>query len=232
MTYPEGEPDKARPCRFRCHSWRHAGECCEWKAAQDYNRIAEAVQNGKDWVFCVLTFAQSEWWDWMEQYRLSYRYWSKLRCRLRREYGSIRYIQTWERHKSKGIHVNLLIDNNLLARDCYQSYDKRDKKDRWHNDTLRDHAVACGFGPIHWAEPLRDGTGDKMSGYLVKCAKELVGAGGKGQIPYDAPPHFRRLRASRGVLPPVHSSGYSGYLVLKPYPEWVSAEKGETWTED
>jgi hypothetical protein len=42
-----------------------------------------------------------------------------------------------------------------------------------------------------------------MAGYLVKLAKELTGAQAKkgDQAPLHAPRHFRRIRASRGLLP-------------------------------
>jgi len=63
---------------------------------------------------------------------------------------------------------------------------------------------------------MRDNTSSGMAGYLTKLSRELVDANGKGQIPYDAPPHFRRLRASRGVLPKPHKSNLTGWLVTLP----------------
>jgi hypothetical protein len=66
-----------------------------------------------------------------------------------------------------------------------------------------------------------------MAGYLVKLARELVGADNKSQIPWDAPPHFRRLRATRGLLPPVHKSGMCGYLVFTPADDCDDEADGE-----
>lgn len=84
-------------------------------------------------------------------------------------------------------------------------------------------AMAAGYGKVMWMEPVHDRTG--LAGYLQKlsdcligdeardmsrynAAKEMVGGSKKGiainQIPdQEAPPHFRRLRPSRGLLPPV-----------------------------
>jgi hypothetical protein len=60
---------------------------------------------------------------------------------------------------------------------------------------------------------------DAMCGYLVKTAKELIGAAGKNQIPINAPRHFRRLRASRGLLPPVHRNpDITGMMVFAELP--------------
>jgi hypothetical protein len=42
---------------------------------------------------------------------------------------------------------------------------------------------------------------EKMAGYLTKLGLELSGAARKGQTPVNAPRHFRRIRASRGMLP-------------------------------
>lgn len=202
--------DDARPVVYRCRSWRHNGECCQWKGAQDFVRVKEGIESRGCWVYAVLTFAQNEWWDWREQYTLSYPMWSQMRLRLTRRYGPIAYIQTWERHVKQGIHVNLLISNrDIWERTMFGC-------DEWLQLFLRPSAIALGFGPRCWAEHMRDNSTESMAGYLTKLARELVGAGNKGQVPYDAPPHFRRLRASRGVLPPVHKSDLTGWLVQTP----------------
>lgn len=75
-------------------------------------------------------------------------------------------------------------------------------------------AVAVGFGFRTWVEPLRPGAELTLAGYLTKLSRELTGAGFKDQVPVNAPPHFRRLRASRKLLPkPFHRKGWTGILV-------------------
>lgn len=232
MTHPPGEPSKARPVPFRCRSWRHEGECRQWKGAQDFCRIRDAIEAHNNWVFVTLTFKQSEWWDWKEQYKLAWPLWSMLRLRLWRKYAKIPYIQIWERHKIQGIHAHVLITNAEMHADVEDDWrkhgniaDHKKRVDRilrdrqsWHFREFIDHCTAVGFGPRCFCRPMRGGTGKTMAGYFVKLASELTGAGEKNQIPIDAPPHFRRLRASPRLLPPVLKSGMSGYLVCKPFP--------------
>jgi hypothetical protein len=56
-----------------------------------------------------------------------------------------------------------------------------------------------------------------MAGYLVKLARELTGAAVKDQVPVNAPSHFRRLRASQGLLPPPYKNPeITGALHLEP----------------
>lgn len=212
MLHPPGERSKVRPVPFRCRSWRHPGKCCEWKGAQDFVRVQEAIEKRDDWVYVVLTFAQSEWWDWRAQYRLAFPMWKIMHKRLIREYGKLQYVQTWERHRKQGIHVNLLIGNPAVHLAC-----ESDAKE-WQEDVLVPMCLDIGFGNRTHAECLRGGSHASMAGYLTKLARELVGAGVKNQIPWDAPPHFRRLRASRGLLPPVYKSDMTGWLSFTPFP--------------
>ncbi len=97
-------------------------------------------------------------------------------------------------------------------------------------------AMKAGYGKVMWLEPIYDRGGiagymQKLSDVLIgdkkreddrykKAAAELVGAAKKGfaqnQIPMEAPPHFRRLRASQGLLPPVKKDPeITGELVQK-----------------
>lgn len=228
MIHPKGEPAKARPVPYRCRSWRHEGECREFKAHQDFARISEAIRDYDNWSFLTLTYAQSEWWDWKAQYKESCQDWSKLRLRFRRmlfrkgtKRRHIPYIQTWERHKKEGIHAHVLLSNWRMMEEVAADWHKhsgdvdRILKDpeTWHSRVLVPHCTESGFGQRCFAQPLREGTGEAMAGYLVSLANELVGAGGKDQIPFDAPPHFRRLRASKGLLPPIFHGDMTGYLV-------------------
>lgn len=82
---------------------------------------------------------------------------------------------------------------------------------------IHDIAVQAGFGDHIWLEPVQDP--DAVAGYLVKLSKELVGADQKSQVPdEEAPKHFRRLRSSRGLLPPViKHPEYTGELRKMPF---------------
>lgn len=187
IIHPPGKPEEACRVFYRCRSWRHPGPCCRWKGAQDFVRVRDAIGKRDFWVYVVLTFSQNEWPEWKDQYKWAYFYWSIMRKRLTREYGKIDYIQTWERHKKGGIHVNLLLGNEDIWHECDRDADE------WQEDVLIPMAVDVGFGRITFAQTLRTDSEEQMAGYLVKLARELVGAEVKSQIPFDAPKHFRRL---------------------------------------
>lgn len=194
---------------FRCRSWRHAGDCRQWKGAQDFVRVFEAIKARKWWTYAVLTFAQRDWASEWKQAKAGVLLWSKLRKRIVRAYGPMAYIQTWERHRKRGLHVNLA----MASRPIFQEVAELQYAHKWR--WLIDACTDCGFGRICWAEPLRgdDGT---LAGYLTKLSRELTGADPKNQVPTQAPPHFRRIRASRGCLPPCYKSEFTGRLFQAP----------------
>jgi hypothetical protein len=192
--------ERARPRNqaivpFACRSWRHPGACRLWKGSQDFARISEAVKGNGFWVYMVFTYPQNAWPDKWLLYKAGVVHWARLRKRFARKWGKIAYVQTWERHLKGGAHCNVIVSSRSLAAACAGDGWKRVRRD-W----LEQAAVACGFGFRTWIEPVNDM--DAISGYLVKLARELTSADGKDQIPNDAPPHFRRIRASRGLLPP------------------------------
>jgi hypothetical protein len=195
---------------FSCRSWRHEGECQRHKGAQDFVRVSDGIlSRGDRWVYLVLTFVQrfeSEW----DCYKAGYERWDKLRKRLVREFGKIWYVQTWEKHvKTDYPHVNLVLNNEGIWEAC--------KDDGWRSfrQWLKPHLIECGFGTITpYVEPLRPHSGLGLAGYLTKLSRELTGASTKNQVPVNAPPHFRRIRATRGLLPPVYRPGrYQGALM-------------------
>jgi hypothetical protein len=194
---------------FSCRSWRHPGRCREWKGSQDFARVYAAMKKRKHWSYIVLTFSQREWRSTWEQAKKGVALWAKLRKRFVRNFGPIAYVQTWERHAKKGLHVNVAISNARVAKTIAEL--QYPHKWKW----LAVAGVECGFGRIHWAEPLRGDDGS-LAGYLTKLSRELTGAGPKNQIPVDAPRHFRRLRASIRLLPPPFRSELTGRLVQCP----------------
>lgn len=225
----EGGEIESRTHKYSCRSWRHAGKCRMWRGAQDFQRISDGLDARDAWIACVLTFHRAtKPQDW-DQYRESYHCWSALRLRLRRLHGHIDYVQTWECTRRGTLHLNVALHWKGLAKQMFTktyTLERRGKPHlvsaavlQWRRKELGPLAVGCGFGKVCWAELVRPGTSRAYSAYLTKRAAELVGAGKEYQIPVDAPAHFRRLRASRGLLPKPYKSGLTGRLVFLPLPE-------------
>jgi hypothetical protein len=194
VTWARAEPGKKRAATFKCRSWRHEGSCRLWKGAQDFVRCKEAIASRNGWTYVVLTFDPKNLEGKDEAFVRGKALWSKLRHSLTRRFGRVEYIQTWEAHKSGWPHVNVLIHNARINAMGWKKFRR----------VLKVLAVKAGFGKIIWVEPMK--SGDAMAGYLVKLARELTGATVKDQVPVDAPAHFRRLRASRGLLPAPHKN--------------------------
>jgi len=135
-----------------------------------------------------------------------------MRKRFVKEWGPIKYIQSWEVHKSGRPHVNVVISNQALHyAACNTPWCL---KTEWLEPTL----LEVGFGSICHMKPVYNREG--MAGYLLKFLKELTGASKKGQIPVNAPKGFRRLRASKGLLPKRKKDpDWTGRLVKSPLPE-------------
>jgi hypothetical protein len=198
---------------YRCRSWRHAGDCARWRASQDFARISAALEaRGPEWVFIVLTGPGGPLRSIPHGYALLKNGWPKLRKRLTYSYGAIRFISLIEEHRDGVPHMNLLIHCPRLHRYASAPTWKPNPK----RGAFYRHVVAAGFGRQMWIEPAR---GDRTAGYLVKLAKEAAGANAKGQSPWHAGRHFRRLRSSRGLLPKCFKNpDITGKLVLAPMP--------------
>lgn len=228
-TQRVSDPSEWNVIPFRCRSWRHEGECSLWRGAQDFNRISEAIESRVSWTYIVLTYAHAEWEDEATLYRAGVTTWRSLRKRMIRRFGPMEYIQTWERHRSGWPHVNVLVCNEKLAAEC-SGEGWRDVRQTW----LIPEAVAAGFGKVCYIKPMISPR--RMAGYLTKLAMELTGAGPKDQVPRNAPPHFRRIRASRGLLPPPHKDpDLTGKLWRAPadivealYTRWHPRKAAET----
>lgn len=218
--------------RFKCRSWRHEGECRQWKGAQDFTRIREALASRSAWLYLVNGFDQGELPDLETGYRDGGRRWNRLRSALHRRWGKIEYVQTWEQHKTGYPHLNTAIYNKRMLDYCtVEGCDHVKRVGRsvrlcdgyaQLRREYRELAERAGFGRVLWLEPVRDQ--ERMAGYLVKLAREITGAAQKDQTPTRAPRHFRRLRASRGLLPKVHKNeAITGELRKASY-ERVAAE--------
>lgn len=186
-----GEDPRAIP--YTCRSWRHAGGCREWCGACDFARVLQAIDSHPHWTYLILTYPHQEWPDVSKLFRFGVVSWSRLRKRFNYEFGDILYIQTWEVHRSMYPHVNVVVSN----RDLHE----RASRCVWDTkaNVVEPMAKACGFGHVKWVEPLIDS--QRMAGYITKLGLELTGSHHKNQTPVNAPKHFRRIRASRGLLP-------------------------------
>jgi hypothetical protein len=202
VLHKRGEPGPPVLCAFRCGSWRHEGTCRQWKGAQDFVRARDAMlSRGPHWVYLVLTLDRRAFASPFAAYVALCRQFQKLNQRLSYLYGPVEYILTVEAHQSGFPHLNVVIHNESIWELC--------EGDRWRSwrQVLIKIAVAVGFGRVLHVSPLWDGEAARMAGYFVKLSSELTGAGVKNQVPVNAPPHFRRLRASRGLLPPIYRPG-------------------------
>lgn len=219
----ENPQGTTRHIPWSCRSWRHPGECRRWKGSQDFARVAEAMKSSPKWSYLVLTFAQGEWPDKWLQYKSGVSLWAKMRKRITRRYGPMEYIQTWERHKKGGAHVNVIIKNNVLFDQLEGDFKKVLR------EFMKPAAIECGFGWRTWVDTVYGREG--MAGYLTKLSRELTGADGKDQIPEDAPPHFRRIRASRKTLPPIKRTDLTGIMRFCPLESWVGLSQEEKGKE-
>lgn len=200
---------------YRCRSWRHAGACRNLRASRDGNRIAQGLRtHGGPFAYMVLTVPQAQSpTARRDAYLGLFPRFKRLIKRLRRLYGETHYVAVIEQHKSGWPHLNVIV-TGALAEAC--------QGDGWHRERGRvviPMAKAVGFGRILWLEPVR--REEAISRYVVKLGGEvLAGEASKStQVPIVAPRHFRRLRASRGFLPPVpNDPDITGELVKHPLP--------------
>jgi hypothetical protein len=178
-------------------------------------------------LYCVLTFDPARYRDSWEAFRAAGKCWDEhLRQGLRKQGGKVAYLQTWERHRSGWPHLNLILSGPDLRAwvESLGIVERRAESGRmctfprgWRR-WLRAAAIRAGFGPVAWVEVLEPSKRDAMAGYLCKLAAELTGARSKkgDQAPTSAPKHFRRIRASRGLLPPLGTdepSTWAGRIV-------------------
>lgn len=244
LVWPRSGPgapgvNRARVLPFLCGSWR-CRRCSRWRGAVDWSRCAAGVLSRRWWLYCVLTLDPAGFRDPWDAYRTVGDLWDhRLRRSLRTAFGPFDYLQTWERHRSGWPHVNLVLSGPGLQQFCGLVPTKRAKVKRdvggsrsceyppAFRSELRRLAVQAGFGSVLWVEILSGDRAESMAGYLVKLAQELTGAASKhgDQAPLMAPKRFRRIRASRGLLPArVAGAGELTGTIL-PNASWANLER-------
>jgi ribosomal protein S8 len=151
-------------------------------------------------------------------FRFGVKAWGKLRKQLIADHGPIKYIQTWEIHRSQYPHANVVIANKSLQLEAAEADRRRTfsmPQSKWSKGYFTQLLQDCGFGKQFRLTAMR--SREDTARYLVKLANELTGAAVKDQVPVNAPPHFRRLRASVHLLPPRRSSDeFTGQIVRMP----------------
>lgn len=197
---------------YECGSWR-CPRCRRKVAASDFVRLREGIERQGDWLYLVLTCpAREHSTRWAAWHALGHAWRDRLRNRLAREYGSIRYVQTWEQTRKGWPHLNVVLAGQRILEDVdalgWRERPGKPRVLRWRAK-LRRLLQGTGFGRIVWVDrlwkptPERPDPGDALAGYLAKLARELGDHTAKAdQTPTSAPPGFRRLRASPGILPP------------------------------
>ncbi len=211
---------------FKCHSWRHEGDCRRWIASQNYARLNEALGRYQDGAisFMVLTLDPRKWKDRWQAFEELVQRWRAFAKWIKRNYGYEGYCSTVEVHRSGWPHLNVVLVSPRLGHGLEEDQDGVRRE-------LVAAAVRCGFGSSLHVEKAKSreavaGYAVKVAGEVEQCAKEGVGGQMVGevvklsQLPTEAPAHFRRLRSSRGFLPASHKpeGNWTGQVVKTPCP--------------
>jgi hypothetical protein len=231
----DSETRDARVVRGYCKSYR-CRVCGSLVAKVIRDRIAAAVAKRAWWLYLVVTFDPKDFDHSWDAYKRAGVLWDdKLRKRMAREFGPFVYVQTWERHvrASAFPHMNLIVSGEGLRAAVEEAgtewrFDPRagHGTGAWCNFThLRKwfaRAVPqCGFGKRVWAQVLDDAP--SMAAYLAKATEDMSAARWKDgdQTTIGAPRKFRRLRASRGLLPKVETDPFLEGLVVPCEPDAI-----------
>lgn len=182
--------------------------------------------------------------------------WTVLARRLRRAGHVLRYVSTVESHRSGWPHLNVLLHCPTLAEEIAAAAGppveggeaRRARGRRAASFVLGEALVSAGFGHVGFAEVAADlrAIADYMgatAGKVADSARKLDPAAALvddvhrqrlareaakwAQTPVLTPPHFRRLRSSRGFLPARPKGDHTGALVRgegAPTPEEQLAE--------
>jgi len=221
LEYVDTETGEARLARFRCRSWR-----CPWCGAPEarilFARLVGALgrsetPGAEPWWFLTLTYDPSRTATIREGYRGGGRATQSLRDAIRYRLGPggraskrlpLEHAAVWERTRKGWPHQHLVLrapgmEGQVERQGITGKYKNRagDLRPtyRWVDDFLRPAAVRAGFGRILQLEKAE--SVDGMAAYFSKLASEIAGTKAYQQ-PVNAPKGFRRLRTSRGLIPP------------------------------
>jgi hypothetical protein len=216
---------------FRCKSWRCV-HCRPFIFRRDFARVCTALESRPRWLFVVTTFSPSSWQSgktscWRNAWRANQR----LRQRLARAVrGKVEYVCTMEQHKSGWPHSNWAIRFDLL--DQVEEEDLAEFASKVER-LVKDTAPSVGLGHSVYCEVLQGK--ERASAYFSKLAGEKDTPGAQdaageisktSQVPMDAPIGTRRIRASRGLLPPLRRGDRGlGVAIIKAPLEAINPSK-------
>jgi hypothetical protein len=145
-----------------------------------------------------------------DAYHVASTAWSNhLRRSLRRRFGPVETIVTWERHRSGLPHANILLELEPFEGALVKLKRKKLESGRWgtYPPALRSwmakKAIEAGFGKIFHLE-IAEPRSAALGAYMVKLSRELMSSrtkGPEGQTPLNRPRGFRRFSATQRTLP-------------------------------
>ncbi len=231
-TWRRDNPEHRRaPTLYACRSWRHEGACADFAAQRDFARIRTALEGCavEDLLMLVLTLPPAGPGDTLESdYKGLVAKWTGLQKYLTRGWGGVGlpplgrfdFVTVVEQHATGRPHVNVIIHSPTLA--AYLREHPPTESDRrenlgphWFRDLVSHHGwgYRSFIGHAHGR--------DALANYVTKVSKgpvahpALMGEVTKtSQLPTMAPRRMRRLRSSKGFLPPAR---------LPPHPDWTGA---------
>lgn len=159
--------------------------------------------------------------------------WKMFAQAFRRRFGELAYVATVESHRSGWPHLNVILVSPTLAKSVekaevgLENWERKAKGRELAARCIGDMLVKTGFGRIAFLESAMAiaGEKDRIAAYISKLAGQTGTAWdgeGRGlvdsiegrvigeiaklsQVPTRAPEGFRRLRSSKGFLPPAQS---------------------------
>ena len=132
----------------------------------------ESTPHIKKWYFYTLTLLGADHKGLLHSVKRWRAEWSKLRKRIVRDLGKIRFVRVFEMHKSGTMHIHMLCDKTYTDTINIKAVGK--SKSRTESVKLRKHLNDLGLGYIHDIKPIvtteikENGIARNVSAYIVK----------------------------------------------------------------
>lgn len=160
--------------RARCKRWS-----CQYCSVENRKiwrgRIMSEIESTpaiKIWYFWTITLLGKDHKGIEHSVNVWRDKWSKLRKRITRNLGKLRYVRVFEMHKDGTMHIHMLCDKSYDDVEVIPATKKQKK--RHESETLRDHLDDLGLGYIHDIKPIltenieENGIARNVSKYIVK----------------------------------------------------------------